>query len=109
MVTLGGAARHLKIDALIVEGSTRNKLADDRFPFGGGVRVRQPDAVEAALQASEMLSQTKRLSVVDGDQFVYPVTIDEAAIEHGNFRVFERQKAAIEIYGHEECAGGCGG
>ena len=103
MVTLGNAASHLKIQALILEGSTRDKLADDRFPFGVGVRVHQSDAVEAALQASEMLSQAIRLSVVDGDQFIYAVAIDEAAIEYGNFRVLKWQKAAIEIYGHEEC------
>jgi hypothetical protein len=50
-----------------------------------------------------MLSQAIGLPVVDGDQFIYAVAIDEAAIEYGNFRVFERQKAPIEIYGHEEC------
>jgi hypothetical protein len=41
--------------------------------------------------------------VVDGDQFIYAVAVDEAAIEYGNFRVFKRQKSAIEIYGHEAC------
>jgi hypothetical protein len=103
MITLGNAASHLKVDGLIVEGSPRDKLADDRFPFGVGVGVREPDAVKAALQASEMLSQAIGLSVVGGDQFIHAVPIDEAAIEHGDFRVFERQKAAVEIYGHEVC------
>jgi hypothetical protein len=52
-----------------------------------------------------MLSQAKGLSVVDGDQFIYAVAIDEAAIEYGDFRVFKRQKAAIEIYDHERVSG----
>src|ERR1700682_558671 len=103
MVTLGNTASHLKIQPLIFEGSTRDELADDRFPFAVGVRVHQSDAVEAALQASEMLSQAIRLSLVDGYQFIYAVAINEATIEYGNFRVFKRQKGAIEIYGHEEC------
>jgi hypothetical protein len=105
MVTLGNAASHLKIHSLIVERSARDKLADDRFPFGIGMRIPHSDAIEAALQASEMLSQAIGLSLVDGDQFIYAVAIDEAAIEHGDFRVFERQKAAIEIYGHERVSG----
>src|ERR1700681_4622976 len=102
MVTLGNAASHLKIQSLIVERSARDKLANDRFPFGIGMRVHHSDAVEAALQTSEMLSQAIGLSVVDGDQFIYAVAIDEAAIEHRNFCVFKRQKAAIEMYGHDE-------
>jgi hypothetical protein len=69
------------------------------------MRVHQSDAVEAALQPSEMLSQAIGLPVVDGDQFIYAVAINEAAIEYGNFRVFKRQKAAIEIYGHERVSG----
>src|ERR1700681_2121271 len=102
MVTLGNAASHLKVHSLIVERSARDKLADDRFPFGIGMGVHHPDAVEAALQTSEMLSQAIGLSVIDGNQFIDAVAIDEPAIEHGNLRVFKRQKAAIEIYGHEE-------
>jgi len=69
------------------------------------MRVHHSDAIEAALQTSEMLLQAKGLSVVDGNQFIYAVAIDEAAIEYGDFRVFKRQKAAIEIYGHERVSG----
>jgi len=90
MITLGHAARHLKIDGLIIERSPRDELADDRFPFGIGVRVDEPDAVEAALKPGKMLPQAIRLPAVDRDQFIHTVAVDEAAIEHGHFRVFER-------------------
>src|SRR5260370_7387276 len=103
MVTLGNAASHLKIQSLIVEGSTRDKLADDRFPFRVGVRVHQSDAVEAALQASEMLSQAIGLPVVDGDHFIYAVAINEPPIDYGNFPASTPHKAPLQIYRHKEC------
>jgi len=70
MIALGDAPGDLKIDRLIVERRTRNQLADDRFPFGGGVRIGEPDAVEAALQACEVLREAIRLAVIDGNQFI---------------------------------------
>ncbi len=48
VVALGHAARHLQVDALMVEGLPRDQLADERLPLRVGVRVRQADAVEAA-------------------------------------------------------------
>mgnify|MGYP003694379249 CR=1 FL=1 len=65
MITLRHAARNLEIDALVVERLARDDFADDRRPFGVRVRIREADAVEAVLEAREMLRQAERLPAID--------------------------------------------
>ena len=60
VVALRHAARHLEVDALVVERLLRDQLRDDRRPFGGRMRIGEADAVEAALQAGKMLRQAER-------------------------------------------------
>ena len=56
-----------------------------------GVRIGEPDAVEAVLQAREVLRQPERLAPVDGDELVDAVAVDEAAVEHGDLRVLDAE------------------
>src|SRR5207248_3951872 len=100
VVALRHAARHLKIDALVVERLPGNQLRDDRAPFGRRVRVGKADAVEAALQSREMLRQTERPAAVHRNELVDAVAVDETAIEDGNLRVFDGQEHAIEVDDH---------
>ena len=87
MVALGDAARDLEVDALVVERLPRDQVADERLPLRVGVRIGEADAVEAALQAREMLRQPERLAAVHGHQLVDAVAVDEAAVEHRDLRV----------------------
>jgi hypothetical protein len=91
MVALGDPARHLQIDALVVEGLPRDKLADDRGPLGVGVRIGEPDAVETVLQSREVLREPECLPPVHRDELVHAVAVDEAAVENGDLRVFDRE------------------
>ena len=97
MVALGHAARDLEVDALVVERLPRDEVADDRLPLRVGVRIREADAVEAALQARQVMRQAERLAAVDGHELVHAVAVDEAAVEHRDVRVGERQELAVEV------------
>ena len=100
VIALGHAARHLQVDALIGERLARDQLADDRRPFRRRMRVRQADAVEAALQAREVLRHPERCALIDRDQLVDAVAVDEAAVQHRNLRVGEGEKLPVEVDGH---------
>jgi hypothetical protein len=100
VVALRHTARQLQIDALVVVWLARDQFRDDRRPFARGVRVRETDPVEAALQAGEMLRQAERLAAIDGDEFVDAVAEDESAVEHGNLRVLDGEKRAVQVNRH---------
>ena len=55
VVALGRAASDLQVDALIIEGLPCDQVVNDRLPLRVAVRIGEPDSVEAALQARQML------------------------------------------------------
>lgn len=88
------------------ERLARGQVADDPFPFGVGVRVGEPDAVEAARKAREMMRQSERLAGVHGDELVHPVAVDEAAVEHGHLRLHRDLQLVRLALGQREIAVG---
>jgi len=90
VIALCHASGHLEVDALLVEGLARDQFGDDRAPLGLRMRIDQTDAVEAALEAREVLRQSERLAMIDRDDLVDTVAVDEAAVEHGHLGVLER-------------------
>ena len=96
----GDPARDLDVDRLVGKILQLDQLQDAFAPPGHVVRVGQADAVEAALQAAQVLVEPERLFRVHRHQFVDAVAEDEAAVEHRNLRVGERQELAVEINAH---------
>jgi hypothetical protein len=96
VIALGDAARHLEIDALVVEGLLGDQLQDDVAPLGPAVGVADPDGGEAALQAREVLVDAERHARVDRDQLIDAVAEDEAAVQHGDLRFLDRHEPSVQ-------------
>src|SRR5439155_27298013 len=102
VVALGDTAGHLQVHTLMVERLFGDQFADEGLPLRVAVRVGKPDAVEAALQAPEVMGQTKRLAMINRHKLVDTVAVNKAAIEDRDLRVFEWQELAVEIDDHGE-------
>ena len=55
VVALCGAASDLQVHALIIEALPGDQIVNDCFPLRVAVRIGEPDSVETALQARQML------------------------------------------------------
>src|SRR5262249_25502495 len=70
---------------------------NDLLPLRIRMRVRHPDAVEASLQAREMMREAERLAAIHRNELVHAVAVDEAAVEHRDVRLRDRQGLAVEV------------
>ncbi len=61
----------------------------------------ESDAVEAALQSGQVLRETIGLAPIDGNDFVDPIAVNEAPVEHRDLGVLGCHEFSIEIDGHE--------
>src|SRR4051794_4713292 len=96
VVALGDAARHLEVDALVLEWLALDQAGDDAAPLLARVRVADADGAEAALEAVQMLFQPGGHLGVDRDYLVHPVAEDESAVEHRHLGLGERHEAAVQ-------------
>ncbi|MCY1230805.1 hypothetical protein D9M72_432330 [compost metagenome] len=97
MRALGDAARHLDVDQLVRQAVGLDHLADQLQPLPGAVRIGNPDALQAAVQAGQMLVPAEWLAVVVRDDFVDAIAKDEAAIEDGDAGFGEGGQGAVEV------------
>jgi hypothetical protein len=100
MVARRDPAGDLDVERLVVEVLQRDQPQDQFAPFGDSVRVGKADAVEARLQAVQVIVEPERLLRIHRHQFVDAVPEDEAAVEHGNLRLGQRQELAVEVGAH---------
>jgi len=59
------AARHLQINRLVIAVVLCHDRADQSRPFGRGMRIGEPDRVQAVLQAPQMLCKPERPPRID--------------------------------------------
>jgi len=98
MRALGGAARNLIVNRLIVACIARNNFVREPCPLRISHRIDKTDPIKTMLQSPQVLAQSKRISRIHRHHFVDAITEDETAIEHGNACFAKRHEVAIEIY-----------
>jgi hypothetical protein len=96
VVALRHAARHLEVNALVLERLRIDQRVNMRAPLRARVRVANLGLAEAALEACEVLVEPERHARVHRHQLVHAVAEDEAAVEHRDVRLVRRQQLAIE-------------
>ena len=96
MVALGDAARHLEVDALVLERLALDQAGDDAAPLLARVGVADADSAEAALEPAEVLFQPEGHLGIDRDYLVHPVAEDESAVEHRHLGLGERHETAVQ-------------
>src|SRR5690242_19543139 len=97
VVALGRAARDLEVDVLVLPGIARDDLFDELGPLRVRVRVGNAYRVEACPQPVEVLGEAEGAPGIRRDYLVDAVSENEAAVEHGNLRLFDRHELAVEI------------
>jgi len=73
-----------KVQVLVFSFVPGDNFCDNLYPSGDAVRIGNPDAIQAVLQALQVFSQAKCTTRIHRNNFVHPVAEDEAAIQHGN-------------------------
>ncbi len=97
VVALRHAARYLEVDRLVIAGMTRDQVVDQPRPLRVRHGIGEPDGIEAALQAAQMLGQAERAPRVGRDHFVDAIAEYEAAIKRRDLRFFDRHEFAVQI------------
>src|SRR3954471_3187539 len=96
VIALGNAARHLEVDALVLEWLALDQAGDRAAPLLARVRVADADSAQAALKATEVLFQPEGHLGIDRDHLVHPVAEDESAVEHRHLGLGERHETAVQ-------------
>jgi len=74
-----------------------HQTADQAHPGLVVVRIGEPDAVQAVLQAPQMLGEPERVARIHRNHLVNAVAENEAAIEHRNAGLLDRHEFAVQI------------
>ncbi|MNC86359.1 hypothetical protein D3C83_20130 [compost metagenome] len=97
MVAPRRAPRHLQVDRLVLAGVARDDILREAGPFRVRHRVGKADAVEAVLEAPQVLGQPECMARVDRNHFVDAVAKNEAAVQHRYPGLLQRHELAIQI------------
>jgi predicted RNA methylase len=97
MIALGNAPGHVQVKGLIIAFISGNDPFHQTPPFGIRMWILQADAVQAVLQALQMIGQTKRLARVNRNDFIHAIAKNEAPVQHGNARFIDGYEITVQI------------
>src|SRR5690606_30751791 len=93
---LGHATRDLQIDHAVWQIRVLQHIQKQRPPVVGAITGVDPDLVQAAQQARNMLVHTKRLAAINRHHFVDAVSEDKATIQHRHLGVAQADELTIQ-------------
>src|SRR5690242_3579764 len=97
MIALGNAPGYLEVKGLVIAFISGNDPFHQAPPFVIGMRILQADAIQAVLQALQMIGQAKRLARINRNDFVHAIAKNEASIQYGNSRFLDGHEMTVQI------------
>ncbi len=93
------AAGHLQVNELVLPRMPADQLIDQVRPFVIGIWIGDTDSLQTALQAGQVIGPAKRLAGISRHHFVNTIAKDEAAIQHRDTGLGQREVFTVQIDG----------